>query len=639
MCGIAGCFDLSAQLPDQRLRAIAAAMAERLVHRGPDEGAIWTDASRGIALGHRRLSILDLSPAGSQPMHSDCGRYTIVFNGEIYNHGELRAELAAAGCAFRGHSDTEVLLAAITAWGVRAALEKSNGMFAFAVWDAREQTLTLARDRLGIKPLYYAWLSRQLVFASELKALGAHPDFRSEIDRGALALFFQHSYIPAPATIHQGVRKLPPGCLLTISREATESTTPEPYWSLQRAIEQGRDHPFLGTETKAADQLESLLSDAISLQRLADVPVGAFLSGGIDSSLVVALMQAQNVGQVRAFTIGFHEPEFDEAHFAAAIASHLQLDHTVVRMAAEEAQDVIPRLPQMYDEPFADVSQIPTFLVSQLARRHVAVSLSGDGGDELFGGYDRYARIDSIWRQIAWLPTPLRKSAAKLYQHVIHRRLLGRSGLSLRSRMIAAVDRRRLYEELHRHWASPSNLVIGSEPYPHHCDWQSHWIGGDSFIEEMMALDTTTYLPDCILTKLDRASMAVSLEARVPLLDHRVVEFAWQLPLAFKYQKGQGKRVLRKILARHVPRPLFERPKRGFGVPIGDWLRGSLRPWAEALLNSDRLRAEGFFRPEPIRQKWLEHQSGRYNWQYLLWDVLVFQSWLESTQARSASEG
>jgi asparagine synthase (glutamine-hydrolysing) len=628
MCGIAGCFDLTAQTPDARLHQIVSAMAGTLVHRGPDEGAVWTDASRGIALGHRRLSILDLSPAGSQPMHSACGRLTIVFNGEIYNHRELRAELAATGHAFHGHSDTEVLLAAIASWGMLTALKRSNGMFAFAVWDAREQTLTLARDRLGIKPLYYAWVGRQFVFASELKGLKAHPDFRPEIDRDALALFLQHSYIPAPATIYQGVKKLPPGCLLTISRAASEPTAPEPYWSLRDAIQRGRENPFRGTETEAGDALESLLRDAIALQRLADVPVGAFLSGGIDSSLVVALMQAQDAGPVRSFTIGFRDPELDEAPFAAAIASHLQLDHTAVYIAAEEAQQVIPLLPEMYDEPFADMSQIPTYLVSQLARRHVTVSLSGDGGDELFGGYDRYAHIDRIWRQIAWLPTPLRQSAATLYQHVIHRRLLGRSGLSLRGRMIAAVDRRRLYEELHRHWASPSSMVIGSSQRLN--SWRSHWIGCDSFVEEMMALDTTTYLPDCILTKLDRASMAVSLEARVPLLDHRVVEFAWRLPLAFKYQAGQGKRLLRQILARHIPPPLFERPKRGFSVPIGDWLRGSLRPWAEALLAEDRLRSEGFFRPEPIRQKWLEHQSGRYNWQYLLWDVLMFQSWLEA---------
>jgi asparagine synthase (glutamine-hydrolysing) len=629
MCGIAGCFDLTNQLPDARLREIADAMAGRLVHRGPNEGAVWTDAAGGIALGHRRLSIVDLSPAGGQPMHSACGRYTIVFNGEIYNHRDLRTELAAAGHAFRGHSDTEVLLAAIAAGGVRAALDKSNGMFATAVWDAQGRALTLARDRLGIKPLYYGWLGRQFVFASELKALRAHPEFRPTIDRGSLALFLQHSYIPAPATIYQGVRKLPPGCLLTVQAESAETAGPQPYWALEAAIQQGRENPFRGSEKAAADELQALLSDAIGLQRLADVPVGAFLSGGIDSSLVVALMQAQRAGPVRTFTIGFHEPEYDEAPFAAAIAQHLRTDHAAQYITAAEAQQVIPRLPEMYDEPFADMSQIPTFLVSQLAREHVTVSLSGDGGDELFGGYDRYARIDRIWRQIAWLPAPLRQTVATLYQRVVHQGIRRRAGRSLRSRVLAAVDRRALYEALHRHWERPASVVIGAGASGVETGWQSHWIRRESFIEEMMALDTTTYLPDCILTKLDRASMAVSLEARVPLLDHRVVEFAWRLPLAMKYQRGSGKRLLRQILARHVPEALFERPKRGFGVPIGDWLRGGLRPWAEALLDADRLSAEGFFQPGPIREKWLEHQGGRANWQYLLWDVLMFQSWLE----------
>jgi asparagine synthase (glutamine-hydrolysing) len=631
MCGIAGCFERTARTGADRLSHVARSMADTLVHRGPDEGAVWIDPAHGIALAHRRLSILDLSSAGSQPMSSARGRYVIVWNGEIYNHAELRAELALAGSVFRGHSDTEVLLEAIAAWGIQRTLERANGMFALAVWDSAEQVLTLARDRLGIKPLYYGWLQQQFLFASELKALRAHPDFCPLVDRAALAQFLQHGYIPTPATIYEGVHKLAPGCLLTISRAAA-TPAPRPFWSLRAAIETGRANPFRGTEAEAADELEALLRDAVALQRLADVPVGAFLSGGIDSSLVVALMRAQNAGSVRAFTIGFSEPEFDELEYARAIAAHLQLDHTATRIGAEQARQVISRLPHTYDEPFADVSQIPTLLVSELARQKVTVSLSGDGGDELLGGYGRYERIDSFWRKIGWLPATLRRRAAQLYQRVVHQALRGKSGTSFRSRVLAAADRKALYDTLHRHWETPAELVIGSTPLPAD-PWLPHWIASGSFIEEMMALDTATYLPDCILTKLDRASMAVSLEARVPLLDHRVVEFAWRLPREMKFRAGQGKRLLRIILARHLPPRLFERPKRGFGVPIGDWLRGPLRTWAEELLDDERLRAEGFLRPEPIREKWAEHQSGRCNWQYLLWDVLMFQSWLQAQRS------
>ena len=632
MCGIAGCFDTTAQTPGDTLRRNVEAMAAALVHRGPDEGAVWFDAERSVALGHRRLSILDLSPAGSQPMHSACGRFTLVYNGEIYNHGELGAELRSQGHAFRGHSDTEVLLAAIRQWGVREAVERANGMFAFAVWDAHEQTLTLARDRLGIKPLYFGWLGRTLVFASELKAIVRHPDFRPEIDRDALALFLQHSYIPAPDSIYRGIAKLFPGCLLTVKPNAPETLTL--YWNLPAAIERSRGDPFRGTEDEAAEALEALLRDSIGLQRLADVPVGTFLSGGIDSSLVVALMQAQKAGHVRAFTIGFDDPAFDESGFAAAIAKHLGVEHTTEVVTPAHAQAVIPRLSAMYDEPFADVSQIPTFLVSQLARKFVTVSLSGDGGDELFGGYDRYRHIDRIWRQIGWLPAALRRPAAWTFQQVVHRGLRGKKGESFRARALAAEDRRELYAAVHRHWDSPEIVVIGGDPRRSTANFRSSLEvirGAHTFREEMMALDTTTYLPDCILTKLDRASMAVSLEARVPLLDHRVVEFAWRLPLAFKfkYKILQGKQILRRILQKHIPPALFERPKRGFGVPIGDWLRGPLRDWAEALLAVDRLQAEGFLRPEPIREKWAEHLAGTHNWQYLLWDVLMFQAWFE----------
>jgi asparagine synthase (glutamine-hydrolysing) len=625
MCGIAGVFDLGNGGSGEALREIAAGMASRLVHRGPDEGGVWHGGQGRVALGHRRLSILDLSPAGSQPMTSSCGRFTLVYNGEVYNHAELRAELTAEGAAWRGHSDTEVLLEAIARWGLARAVQLANGLFAFAVWDDRERTLSLVRDRLGIKPLYYGWIDRQFVLGSELKALVAHPHFHAEIDRQSLALLLQHSYIPAPRTIYQGVWKLPPGCLLTVREGAAAGDAPEVWWSLDQAIEHGRAAPFRGDAEEASVELEKLLSDAVALQRLADVPVGAFLSGGIDSTAVVALMQAQRGGSVRAFTIGFEDPEFDEAPFAERIARHWQIEHIVERVTAAEAQEVIPLLSEMYDEPFADVSQIPTYLVSRLARRHVTVSLSGDGGDELFGGYERYSRAKRIWKQIAWLPAGLRQAAGRLYQDVIHRGLLRRDGRSFRGRVLAAADRRALYLELHRHWERPAEVAIGAGT--------SELVGpqgtAGSFVEEMMALDAATYLPDCILTKLDRASMAVSLEARVPLLDHRIVEFAWTLPLELKVRAGVGKWPLRRILERHLPTELFERPKRGFGVPIGEWLRGPLRDWAEDLLAEDRLRREGFLQPALVREKWREHLAGRTNWQYLLWDVLMFQSWLE----------
>ncbi len=634
MCGLAGMFDFRRNTAAPTLRALAESMAARLIHRGPDEGGVWSDPAAGIALAHRRLSILDLSPAGSQPLSSACGRFTIVYNGEIYNHGELRRELSPAGIAWRGHCDTEVLIEAIARWGLAGAVERVNGMFAFAVWDAQVRSLTLGRDRLGIKPLYYAWLPGQFIFGSELKALRAHPACPAEIDRGALAQFLQHSYIPAPATIYGGVRKLPPGCLLTINGEAAPNAQPTAYWSVDDAVQRGAAAPFRGSAEDAVDELERLVDDSVKLQRLADVSVGAFLSGGIDSTAVVASMQAQAGGRVRTFTIGFDDPAYDEMPFAEAIARHLQIEHIALRLTAEEARATIPALADIYDEPFADVSQIPTLLVSRLARQHVTVSLSGDGGDELFGGYDRYFHIDRIWKRIGWLPASLRRIAARLYQSVVHRGLLGRRGRSFRARVLGARERRELYRELHRHWERPAEVVIGAAESEEH---GGVWRQAATFVEEMMAHDATTYLPDCILTKLDRASMAVSLEARVPLLDHKIVEFAWTLPLEYKVRGGAGKWPLRQLLARRLPRQLFERPKRGFGVPIGDWLRGPLRDWAEGLLDERRLSREGFLRPQPVREKWREHLEGRANWQYLLWDVLIFQSWLERQKSSGAA--
>ncbi len=604
-------------------------MAASLAHRGPDDCGVWIDAPAGLGLGHRRLAIFDLSPTGRQPMHSSCGRFTIVYNGEIYNHRELRDELQSRGCTFRGTSDTEVLLEAVAHWGLKETLGRANGMFAFALWDRNERTLTLARDRIGIKPLYYGWAGKTFLFASELKALRRHPQFEPVIDRSALALLLEHSYIPAPTSIYQDVNKLPAGTTLTVASDgAPDGPRPIPYWSLGKIAERGRHEPFSGTGAEAVDALEELLRDAVRIRTRADVPLGAFLSGGIDSSTVVALMQAQDAQPVKAFTIGFDVPEYDESGHAASIAAHLGVEHFQHRVTAAEAQAVIPQLPTLYDEPFADSSQIPTYLVSRLAREHVTVSLSGDGGDELFGGYNRYDHIGRIWKKIAWLPLPLRKPAARILQAT--RSLRGKPGKEkgVWTGVLEARTAGRLYHFLNRHWRFPENVVLGGHPQSTLLSQFESRPDRDSFLEEMMFVDTLTYLPECILTKVDRASMGVSLEARVPLLDHRVVEFAWSLPAQRKVVAGADKWPLRELLARHVPTHVFDRPKVGFGVPIDSWLRGPLRDWAEDLLSEERLAREGYLNPAPIREKWSQHLAGEYDWHYLLWDVLMFEAWL-----------
>ena len=630
------------------LRQRAAAMATSLKHRGPDDEGGYEEAHNGVALAHRRLAILDLSPAGHQPMASACGRYVIAFNGEIYNHMELRQELEQLGraAAWRGHADTETLLAAVSAWGIEAALRKCVGMFALALWDRELRILTLARDRLGEKPLYYGWVQGVFLFASELKALRAYPGFGAQIDRGALALYLRHNCIPAPHTIYQGIRKLPPGTLLTIAT-GDEDAKPMPYWSLGEAAERGQDDLFPGDEVEAADELERLLGGAVAGQMVADVPLGAFLSGGIDSTTVVAMMQARSRQPVRTFTIGFHEGAYNEATEAKLVAAHLGTQHTELYVSPAEAMALIPRLPSLYDEPFADSSQIPTFLVSQLARQQVTVSLSGDGGDELFGGYNRHYWAAHLWRRLGHLPRPLRGVLAAAMQALPPTAwdtmfaALGRFlPRSLRQRnpgdklhklaeVVAARDPEDIYLNLVSHWKSPLEVVrADAEPATLLTDPAAR-VRLEGFENRMMYLDSVTYLPDDILTKVDRAAMGVSLETRVPMLDHRVVEFAWRLPLAMKIRRGQGKWLLRQVLYRHVPPELVERPKAGFGLPVGDWLRGPLRDWAESLLNEHRLGQEGFFHPAPIRALWAEHLSGRRNGSYHLWDVLMFQAWLE----------
>jgi len=627
-------------------------MANGVTHRGPDDSGTWLDESAGVALGHRRLSIQDLSPLGHQPMVSASGRYVVAYNGEIYNFCQLQQELQSRGYTFRGHSDTEVLLAAVEAWGVEGALERFVGMFAFALWDREDRVLFLARDRLGEKPLYYGWQGGSFLFASELKALRQHPAWEGEVDRDALALYMRHNYVPAPWSIYRGIRKLLPGTLLRIPAGLRPGELPEPlpYWSAVEVAEAGLLHPFEGSEAEAVEALDRLLRETLGDKMISDVPLGAFLSGGYDSSLVVALMQDLSDRPVKTFSIGFHEEAYNEAHHAAEVARHLGTDHTELYITPEEAMAVIPDLPRLYDEPFADSSQIPTFLVSRLARQQVTVTLSGDGGDELFGGYNRYAQGLEILSRLHRLPRPARRLlagslralppgawdrlfalASPLLPASMKVRLAG-DKLHKLAGILGLQGEKALYRGLVSHWDAPEQVVPGSRELPTVLTDPARQARLADFTDYMMFTDLVSYLPDDILVKVDRASMGVSLEARVPLLDHRIVEFAWRLPRHMKVRDGQGKWVLRQVLYRYVPREIMERPKMGFGVPIDHWLRGPLREWAESLLEERRLREEGWFDPAPILRKWREHLSGQRNWAYHLWDVLMFQSWLEEVR-------
>jgi asparagine synthase (glutamine-hydrolysing) len=645
MCGIAGFLATSCHRSNEVLEAMGWRMGQQLLHRGPDSGGTWVDQAHGISLAHRRLAILDLSPDGRQPMCSETGRFVVTYNGEVYNHGALRAELSEKGHTFRGHSDTEVLLAAVEEWGVERALHRFNGMFAFALWDREERLLHLARDRMGEKPLYHGWLNGTFLFASELKALRAAPGFDAGLDRGALALFMRHGYVPSPYSIYEGVRKLEPGGLLTVSPSRPEVSSTTRYWSHRQVAADAIERPFAGTPEEGIAELESLLRDAVKLRMQADVPLGAFLSGGVDSSMVVALMQAQSARPVKTFTIGFEEDELNEAEKAKAVARHLGTDHTELYLGAKDALGVIPRLPALYDEPFADSSQIPTFLVSQLARRSVTVSLSGDGGDELFCGYPRYSKAVAIWKKMRWIPRGLRVLGAETISAMSDawRAGFGLSStwaerLDARSRLLMHPTADALYRGLMSISTNPTHLVPGSdEPATTFTDGGAR-PSAQGFIEWMMFLDALTYLPDDILVKVDRASMGVSLEARVPLLDHRLVQLAWRMPLSLKQRSRTSKWILREILHRYVPRDLFERPKQGFAVPLASWLRGPLRGWASDLLSEERLRRQEYLNPALVNDALREHLSGARDRSPLLWNVLMFEAWLANESGPAASE-
>jgi asparagine synthase (glutamine-hydrolysing) len=637
MCGIAGVLDADARTPADELAARASAMAGALEHRGPDGAGLWSDPAAGIAFGHRRLAIVDLSREGEQPMASTDGRWVVTYNGELYNAVDLKPELEATGVRFRGHCDTEVLVEALAAWGLEATLERANGMFAFAAWDRHERRLHLVRDRLGEKPLYYGWAGRSLLFGSELKALRRHPGCPTEIDRGAVALYLRLGYIPAPHTIYRGISKLPAATVVTVA--GATASEPVPYWSLAEVAERGAASP-VGPE--ALDGLHDLLADAVARRLQADVPVGVFLSGGIDSAAVAALAQVKAPSRIRTFTIGFDDPAIDEADHASKVAAHLGTDHTTLRATEADGMAIVPELAGIYDEPFADPSAVPTLLLSRLTRNEATVALSGDGGDEVFTGYNRYVMGAAAWPRMRWVPHAARHLAGRALLAVPHgrmERLTARAGPALRmrtpadkvQRLASLLDARSAADvplALVSLWPDPEAIVINGREPRTVLHEPARWPRLPAVVDQLQALDSVTTLPDQMLAKVDRASMAASLEVRVPLLDHRVVELAWRLPTDLRRRGAVGKWALRQVAYRHVPAALLDQPKTGFDPPLGAWLRGPLRPWAEELLATDRLAAAGYLRPEPIRRIWSEHLAARRNWDYRLWSVLMFCAWL-----------
>jgi asparagine synthase (glutamine-hydrolysing) len=664
MCGIAGLISRNGADP-----VLAAAMAGALAHRGPDDQGVWTDLESGIAFAHRRLSIVDLSAAGHQPMASKDGRWVLSYNGEIYNHSALRAELEAQGgppAAWNGHSDTETLVECIAAWGLEPVLARCVGMFAISLWDRKERKLLLARDRFGEKPLYYGWVGGDFLFASELKALRLHPRFANPIDRRALTLFADRTYIPAPLSIYRDVYKLEPGCILETDPETVRTVPSAPpvadgaadgvrirrYWSYRQVVAEGLADP-IASEGEALERLEAAMADSIGGQAMADVPVGAFLSGGIDSSTVVALYQKYSPGSVRTFTIGFEDAAYDEADHARAVAAHLGTEHHERRVSVSEAQALIPDLPTIYDEPFADSSQIPTHLVSRFAREQVTVALSGDGGDELFGGYNRHVGGASLWGKLKRLPAPLRAAAGSSLGAMPPGAWNGLSSLLPGGRrpphfgtkvqkafrtMGGAASLEALFASFVGEWSAEGSPVTGAEGAPAACGFDLDAGANAPDSVRMMYCDARSYLPDDILCKVDRAAMATSLETRVPFLDHRVAATAARIPVAMKIQNGRGKQILRRLLYREVPEALFDRPKAGFAIPVGEWIKGPLRPWAESLLDPRRMAAEGWFDPARVQQRWQQHLRGETDSTAAIWAVLMFQAWLDKQAETAGSQ-
>jgi asparagine synthase (glutamine-hydrolysing) len=648
VCGIAGLFDPQSELGAVRLERQAREMASVLAHRGPDDDGSWADPAGLIAFGHRRLAVVDLSPMGHQPMVSADGRWVLSYNGEIYNFRALRDRLSAEGVPFRGGSDTEVLLAAFERWGLDRALDATEGMFALSLWDQRRRELHLVRDRFGEKPLYYGWVGPLLGFGSELKALRKIPSFDATLDRDAVSLYLRYNCVPAPRTIYRGVAKLSPGELVTFSPSVRPGQLPAPraYWSARDAVADLCGRPLTGSDEDLTDLLEETLDASVAARMVADVPVGAFLSGGVDSSVLVALMQRHSSQPVRTFTVGFSDRAFDESEDAAAVARHLGTDHTPLHVDDAEATAVIPQLPELWDEPFGDVSQIPTLLVSRLARTRVTVSLSGDGGDELFAGYNRHAWLERLLRQSSFLPAGLRRSVGAamvrmppgLVDQAAKVTLLGPRKWQVRmpstkvvkaGKVLAAAGPEDAYLALVSHWDDPGSVLApgvggdGVAPLP------DAWPRLPGLTEQVLWLDLVGYLPDDILVKLDRAAMAVSLESRAPFLDRPVFELAWRLPLSAKLRGGTTKWILREVLYRHVPRALVERPKMGFGVPIGAWLRGPLREWAQDLLSEGHVRQAGVLDPAAARRALGLHLGGQRDLGYELWGMLMLQSWLD----------
>lgn len=639
MCGFAGFITNSEGFDSEKLRMTASRMNSVLDHRGPDDSGIWIDQEVGIALGHRRLSIIDLSSEGRQPMISSNGRYVICYNGEIYNYREIqkKVEEISGDLNLRGHSDTEVVLKAIEVWGLSKTLAELVGMYSIALWDRLEHTLYLVRDRMGEKPLYYTHIGKCLIFGSELKSLKEHPSFVGRIDRNSLALYMRYNYIPSPYTIYENVYKLLPGSMLTF-KVNSRSLDVKTYWSLKEKTVDGLNNKITLNETQAIDELDQLLKQSISQQMIADVTIGSFLSGGIDSSTVTAIMQTQSSKPVKTFSIGFNESKYNEAIYAKEISSFLGTDHTELYVEPHQAMEVIPKLPLLYDEPFADASQIPTYLVSKLAKNNVSVALSGDGGDELFCGYRRYILGEKLSNRLNTIPWNIRILTSNLlrfpsietWDKILSMSQL--SGSQIYSLSIALKSRNfeSVYQILVSLWKEPELLVLGASEPPTIFTDQNNTSGINGSIDKMMYIDMMSYLPDDILVKLDRASMGVSLESRVPFLDHRIVEFSWKLPMSYKIREGQSKWILRQVLNRYIPKKMMDRPKMGFGMPIDSWLRGPLREWAEELLDDNKLKKQGYFNNYLVRQKWNEHLTGKKDNQHYLWSILMFQAWLNN---------